>query len=54
MYRALLASTMLPVVLKVLATSGTADKMEVEETGARKEQNDSTATIKLLRCGEKR
>jgi hypothetical protein len=53
-YRALLALMMLPVVLYVLATSGIPERIEVEEIGARKEQNDSTNTITILRVGEKR
>lgn len=53
-YRALLALIILPVVLYVDATSGIPDRIDVEEMGARNEQNDSTATITILREGEKR
>lgn len=54
MYSALLALTTLPVVLNVLATSGTPAKIDVEEIGARNEQKDNTATIMTLRAGENR
>lgn len=53
-YRALLALITLPVVLYVVATSGIPDRIDVEEIGARKEQNDRTKTMRILRVGEKR
>lgn len=43
-----------PSVLKVAATSGTADKTVVDETGARKLQNDIAATMTIFRLSEKR
>lgn len=44
-YRALLKLMIVPVLLYVAATSGTAARMVVEEIGARKEQNDNRATM---------
>lgn len=53
-YKALLALIILPVVLKVSATSGIPERIDVEEIGARKEQKERTATMMILRDGEKR
>lgn len=41
-----------PSVLYVAATSGTADKTVVEETGARKLQKDIAATMIIFRRSE--
>jgi len=51
MYMALERLKMVPVVSKVATTSGEADKMLVEEIGARKEQKLSTLTMTILRWG---
>lgn len=50
-YRAFVKLIIEPFVLKVAATSGTADKTAVEEIGARNPQKDNTAVITIfLRC----
>jgi hypothetical protein len=54
MYSALDTLMIDPSVLNVAATSGTADKTVVEETGARKLQNDIAATMTIFLRSEKR
>ena len=41
-----------PVLLYVAATSGTAARIVVEEIGAKNEQNDKRATMTILRDGD--
>jgi hypothetical protein len=51
-YAALLRFIMLPVLLKVFATSGVAANTEVLDIGDRNAPNDRTATIATLRLEE--
>lgn len=44
-YKALLKLIIVPVLLYVAATSGTAAKMVVEDIGAKKEQKDRRVTM---------
>jgi hypothetical protein len=53
-YKALLRLMMLPVVRYSAATSGTADRTDVDEIGARKPHKDSTAVMISFLCSEKR
>ena len=54
MYSALLRLIIVPVLLYVAATSGTADRMVVLEIGARKPQNERRATMMSFReCGRR-
>lgn len=41
-----------PVLLYVAATSGTAARIVVEEIGAKNEQNDKRATMTIFRDGD--
>ena len=52
MYRALLKLMIVPVLLYVAATSGTAARIVVEEIGAKNEQNDKRATMIIFRDGD--
>lgn len=53
-YRALLKFMIVPVLLYVAATSGTAAKIVVDEIGARKLQKARSATITTFReCGSR-
>ena len=52
MYRALLKLMIVPVLLYVAATSGTAARIVVEEIGAKNEQNDKRATMTIFRDGD--
>ena len=54
MYRALDKLMIEPEVLYVAATSGTAAKMVVDETGDRKPHKDRMAVMAYLRRGENR
>ena len=51
-YRALLRLMIVPVVLNVSLTSGTADKTVVLANGAKKEQKLMMATITSFRLGD--
>lgn len=53
-YRAFDKLMMLPLVLYVVATSGMAERMVVEEMGARKPQSDKTHVMTTLRRSLKR
>lgn len=53
-YKALLASMISPLVLNVLATSGTAAITAVEAMGARKEQYVRITTMQIFRDRENR
>ena len=53
-YRALLKFMIVPVLLYVAATSGTAARMVVLEIGARKLQKESRATMTSFRDGDRR
>jgi hypothetical protein len=53
-YRALLKFMMVPVLLYVAATSGTAARMVVLEIGARKLQKERRATMTSFRDGASR
>jgi hypothetical protein len=53
-YRALLKLMIVPVLLYVAATSGTADRMVVLEIGAKKLQKERSATMMCFREGERR
>ena len=48
-YKALLKLMILPFVLYSVATSGVADNMAVDESGARRPQNDNIAVMIILR-----
>lgn len=54
MYMAFDKFTIAPSHLNVSATSGTAASTVVDDIGARKLQNDTTAVMTILRLGEKR
>jgi hypothetical protein len=53
-YRALLAFIMSPAVPNVVASSGTAVRIAVEEMGVRKAQYVRIATMAIFRDGENR
>lgn len=51
-YTAFVILIIVPVVLKVAATSGTADSTAVDDTGARNPQRARTAVITTFRWGD--